>query len=109
MEMNVYLCDDLHALCAKCHSNGCLKCFCNKDIRLDRNILPPISIKKSFQENLKVEKNVVDCLLDSLVINNMKKPGSESKNNILRNSRASLHSSKCLVNLNDADQVSLKD
>lgn len=126
MDMNFVFCEDAHALCLPCHASGCLKCFCSKDIRFDRNLfldsntllrsqlkeqlVSKIKLASGGSSHLNLTTNgeiTETMLLNSLMINNMKQPlKADSKNNITRQSRESLSSDKSLMNFDDADQVS---
>lgn len=130
MELNFFLCEDLHPLCMNCRMEGCSKCHCNKDIPMDNKVSLETNprLRSHLKEQILIKKMNVnsednfnfsqpdlvtngdspESLINSLMINNMKKTcNGDSKNNILRNSRDSLHDSihldKCLMNFEDVE------
>lgn len=101
--MDFFCCEDFHILCTKCRTDSLLKCFCEKEIR--KNSLSSDLREKlcmSSQERIS-EINITQpdlvncdgtgdscCLQEALIRNNLKKADTDSKNNILKQSRESL-------------------
>lgn len=92
METNYYFCEDYHLLCLKCGLDGCSRCQCNKRILLNDTNYLDRNIRKPPPPN---------TLIDSLFINQMKKPPSDEENHRSKKSQESVHSDKCLLNLDD--------